>query len=91
MKIHFWYTTTAHMDEVVTSTHPICRVEVGGHPCGQRPRWSLAWTYNQSGIPGLGELRAAFLCGRHLDDYAGSIAHEYAGCLTLTPYKETTP
>lgn len=33
----------------------------------------------------------AFLCGRHLDDYAGSIAHESVGCLTLTPYKETAP
>lgn len=91
MKIRFWRTTTAYLDTADFNTHPICRVEVGGHPCGQRPRWVLAWTYNPSGVPGLGELRMAFLCGRHLNDYAGSIAHEYAGSITLTPYKETTP
>lgn len=88
-KVTFWRTLSARIEEAEHETTPTCEqlTDFGGK-CLHHAAWVMAWTVNDSSLPGLGESRTAYVCGGHIRARADRIPFKYAGSVTLTPYRE---
>lgn len=88
--IRFWRLNAAEQQTVEPVVRPVCNTgpDGSGAGCGVRPYWVLAWTVNESGLPGMGEKRHDYVCGAHVERRLSRIPFEYAGSVTITPYKE---
>lgn len=90
--IRFWRLNAAEQETVEQITRPTCMTRnplIPNAPaCGERPYWVLAWTVDESGLPGMGEKRHDFVCSAHVERRLSAVPFEYAGSVTITPYKE---
>lgn len=88
--IREWHVTAALADTAERLVRPVCQgVAPHGAYCGGRPHWTLTWSVNESGLPGLGAKCAAFVCGEHLDARMAVVFRESVGsCVAVAPYRE---
>ena len=90
--IAWWRPTAAQKHTSVHVNSPLCDHRPGSSPkpCNAAADWVAVWSVNESGLPGLGEKRKAYLCTSCAMDRIGLIPFKYAGSVTLTPYEEIT-
>jgi hypothetical protein len=87
-KIRTWTLDTAAY-RLIEVTLDLCE---GGGPasknCPNHPDFTLSWTYNESGLPGLGSSRTAFVCRNHLAERMSHIKFKYCGAVLVTEYRQ---
>lgn len=89
MKISIWRTVGARREEVDGPKNGKCQDLDGfGWHCLNSAYWSLAWTVNESGLPGMGEPWTRFVCDEHLASRCRAIPFSNAGAVTITPFEE---
>lgn len=89
MRVRFWHPLAARADEITAPPRGVCQSLDGwSWPCQHKAEWSLAWTQNESGLPGMGEAHVDFVCGSHLHSRIRLVPFEFAGSVTITPYEE---
>jgi hypothetical protein len=90
MKFRYHLPLTTRIEEAEHAHLPRCQEPTGviERACLGFAEFTLAWTVNESGLPGLGEDRIAYVCGPHVLKRIDKIPFEYAGSVTVTPLKE---
>lgn len=87
--IWVWRVLTAKRRTIELTSPPVCsRNPDHDVPCPRPPAWVLAWTVNESGMPGLGEARHDYVCAGHVSDRLYTIPFEYTGAVTIEPIEE---
>lgn len=89
MKIRIWRPTGAHAETVELPDRQQCtELDAWGWPCLAPAHWAVAWTTNESGLPGQGTEHTAYPCYACLTGCLSHIPYEYAGAVTVCPIKE---
>lgn len=88
MKARLWRTVGARAEEIEVKHRQHCsQLDGWGHQCYMPGAFALAWTVNESGLPGLGEEQHDIVCVGHV----GPRLHQLGGHafhITVTPYQE---
>lgn len=87
-KVTYWQPLSARQETTTHIDRVMCDEPDGRWPCSYRPHYVLAWTVNESGLPGLGESRRAYVCSKHMGQRIDQIPFEYTGSVTISPYRE---
>lgn len=86
MRIQAWTLTSAQLTTFVVDAAPVCAVS-GREPGCADVAWSLTYTDNPSGLPGLGQLKLAHACTWHLNSVLRSVNPDRRP-VTVTPYSK---